>query len=195
MGWKRLAVFTLISLTGIQPVYAGFQSSDSPVYSTPNGRTSLGTFSSAETIRVTATIAPLFDLSVEVVGEGDSLDFGIIGTGENPSRKELVIGMRTNLRRQYQIAQESFGPLQTGDGVVIPEDRFTCVTYGFTGNRTKGELGAKEPTPVTTDPIILFISDIDGNGDYFTVGYDVMPLREQRAGEYSTVLTFTATLL
>ncbi len=176
-------------------LYAGFQSSDSPVYSTTTGRTSLGTFSAAETIRVTATIATLFDLSVEVVGGGEALDFGEVGVGENPSRKELVIAMKTNLRRPYQITQESFSPLQNESGVVIPEERFTCVTYGYTGNQTQGDLGAKEPTPVSQRPLVLFLSDKIGNGDYFTVGYDLIPLKDQQAGEYSTVLTFTATLL
>jgi hypothetical protein len=103
--------------------------------------------------------------------------------------------MRTNLRRRYQIVQEAFSPLRNDKGNEIPQDRFTCVTYGYTGNKTKGELGAKEPTPVAQNPLVLFVSDNDGNGDYFTVGYDVVPLKEQPAGEYSTVLTFTATLL
>lgn len=195
MGLKRFGILLACSLVWSQSSFAGFQSGDSPIYSTPKGRTSLGTFSAAETIRVTATIATLFDLSVEVVGGGDALDFGEVGHGENPSRKELVVGMRTNLRRPYQIVQEAFGPLQNEQGFEIPSDRFTCVTYGFTGNKTKGELGAKEPTPVAADPLVLFLSDEAGSGDYFTVGYDVVPLKEQRAGEYKTVLTFTATLL
>lgn len=194
MRVKKLFLLTSL-LVWSELSFAGFQSTDSPVYSTPKGRTSLGTFSAAETIRVTATIASLFDLSVEVVGGGDALDFGAVGIGENPPRKELVLGMRSNLRRRYQIIQEAFGPLKNDKGDEIPQDRFTCVTYGYTGNKTKGELGAKEPTAVTEKPLILFLSDFEGNGDYFTVGYDAIPLKEQPAGEYSTVLTFTATLL
>ncbi len=195
MGFKKFPFFLALFLVAGDFSFAGFQSTDSPAYSTPKGRTGLGTFSAAETIRVTATIASLFDLSVDVVGGGDALDFGVIGIGENPSRKELVVGMRTNLRRRYQIVQEVFGPLRNDKGDEIPQDRFTCVTYGYTGNRTKGELGAKEPTPLGEKPLILFLSDFEGNGDYFTVGYDVVPLKEQSAGQYSTVLTFTATLL
>lgn len=194
MRVKKLFLLTSF-LVWSELSFAGFQSTDSPVYSTPKGRTSLGTFSAAETLRVTATIASLFDLSVEVVGGGDALDFGAVGIGENPPRKELVVGMKTNLRRRYQIIQESFGPLKNDKGDEIPQDRFTCVTYGYTGNRTKGELGAKEPIAVGEKPLILFLSDFEGNGDFFTVGYDVVPLKEQPAGQYSTVLTFTATLL
>ena len=176
-------------------VQAGKQSLDSPNYSLPQGRTDLGTFSSGETIRVTAKIATLFKLSVEVVGGGSELDFGSVRQGESPPRKELVVGMRCNLRRPYQITQEAFGPLQNERGDVIPLERFTCVTYGATGNKTKGQLGAKQPTPVTDKPLILFVSDEEGRGDYFTVGYNVAPPPDQHYGEYTTVLTFTATLI
>lgn len=176
-------------------VEAGFQSSDSPIYTVPRGRTSLGTFSASETIRVTATIAPLFDLSVEVVGGGEALDFGVVRQGESPARQELVIAMRSNLRRPYQIVQEVFGPLQNEQGDTIPSEKFTCVTYGMTGMKTKGNLGAKKPIPVTEKPLVLFVSDEQGKGDYFTVGYQVTPLPDQKAGEYKTVLIFTATLL
>lgn len=194
----RLIVFALcliLNLGFIQPVFAGTQSGDSPIYFTPGGRTSLGTFSAAETVHFKATISPLFNLSVEVLGGGDALDFGTVGEGETPPRKELVIVMKSNLRRPYQIAQEAFGPLQNERGVVIPYDRFTCVTYGFTGLKTKGELGAKQPTSVTEEPLILFVSDEEGTGDYFTVGYDVVPESNQPYGVYTTVLTYTATLL
>lgn len=185
----------LTILLASQPAWAGFQSSDSPLYSTPRGRTALGTFSAAETIRVTATIAPLFNLSVEVVGGGQSLNFGTVREGESPSRKELVVALRSNIRRPYQIVQEAFGPLENDRGDIVPRDHFTCVTYGVTGNKTKGDLGAKYAISVTEKPIVLFVSDEEGNGDYFTVGYDVTPLPNQPYGEYKTVLTFTATLL
>lgn len=190
--WASLVVLILLCF---EPAQAGKVSGDSPVYSLPRGRTNLGTFTSSETIRVTATIAPVFNLSVEVVGGKDLLDFGSVRQGESPSRQELVISMRSNLRRPYQIVQESFGPLQNEQGDVIPEAKFTCVTYGMTGMKTKGTLGAKEPTPVTEKPLLLFVSDEEGKGDYFTVGYTVTPLPDQRAGEYKTVLIFTATLL
>ena len=175
--------------------HAGKRSTDSPSYFTPKGRTSLGTFSSAETIRVTATIATMFNLSVEVIGGGLALDFGSVKQGESPARQELVVAMRTNLRRPYQIVQEAFGPLTNEHGNTIPEDKFTCLTYGATGMKTKGELGAREPVPVTEKPMVLFVSDEEGRGDYFTVGYNVTPAPDQPSGEYTTVLIFTATLL
>lgn len=192
---KLWAVLAILILASFEPAQAGKVSGDSPAYSIPRGRTSLGTFSASETIRVTATIAPVFNLSVEVVGGKDLLDFGTVRQGESPLRQELVISMRSNLRRPYQIVQESFGPMQNDQGDVIPEDKFTCVTYGMTGNKTKGALGAKEPTFVTEKPLLLFVSDEEGKSDYFTVGYTVTPLPDQRAGEYKTVLIFTATLL
>lgn len=193
---KKLAFLAILQLLLCDPAQAGKQSIDAPNYSLPTGgRCGLGTFSSAETIRVTATIAPLFKLSVEVVGGGMALDFGSVRQGESPPRKELVVGMRCNLRRPYQITQEAFGPLQNDQGDTIPYDRFTCVTYGVTGNKTKGQLGAKQPTPVTEKPFLLFVSDEDGRGDFFTVGYNVTPPPEQRYGEYKTVLIFTATLI
>lgn len=195
MNLKKWFLIAAAFLLVCQPAYAAKRSTNSPSYFTSRGKTSLGTFSAAETIRVTATIAPVFSLTVEVVGGGDALDFGVVGHGESPPRKELVIGMRTNLKRPFQIMQESFGPLTNEAGDMIPEDRFTCVTYGFTGNKTACELGAKVPTPITEEPLVLFISDEKGSQDYFTVGYDVAPPQGQKYGEYKTVLTYTATLL
>lgn len=193
--FKAVALLGALFFSSLNPAEAGKRSSDSPSYFTPKGRTSLGTFSAAETIRVTATIATMFDLSVEVVGGGLALDFGAVRQGESPSRQELVVAMRTNLRRPYQIVQEAFGPLMNEHGDTIPQEKFTCMTYGMTGMKTKGDLGAREPVPVTEKPLLLFVSDEEGRGDYFTVGYNVAPPPDQPYGEYTTVLTFTATLL
>lgn len=189
MRWKKisLAVLAVVFLCGATP--------------------SLYSATDVERITVRLSIRPTLMLRVVPTGSrgGSDLDLGTFYPGEywksnniNDFRS-VILAVTSNLGFRYQIFQEASGPLQTDDGVAIPEGSFRVFTIG--GSATKGRtLHPEIPVPVTQEPIVLFTSDELGTSDFFTAGYILDPDQQrlpadQPAGVYTTTITYTVAVI
>jgi len=144
-------------------------------------------------IKVSATVAPVFEISVEGPA-GGNIEFGTIHRDPHQSvtapSKEVIIKARSNLGQPYEISQKLVGPLVNDSGKSFGEG---SITARAVNNRTDGT--AYESVPVSTNPTVLFRSNPKGHSDSVTAVYDLEVQPDQDAGFYTTGLVYTITAL
>lgn len=190
MSWKKYFI-AILSLSL-------FLSVSSPLFAATD----------VERIHVRLRILPILTLRVVPTGSrgGSDLDLGTFYPGERWKNtlgindfRGVILAVTTNLGMRYQIFQESSGPLQTDDGLTIPQESFRVFTIG--GSASKGRtLHPEVSQPITQEPLLLFTSDEAGTSDFFTAGYIIDPTEaplpaDQAAGVYTTTITYTVAVL
>ena len=144
-------------------------------------------------IKVSATVAPVFEISVEGP-TGGNIEFGTIHRDPHQAvtapSKEVIIKARSNLGQPYEISQKLVRPLVNENGKGFGEG---AITAHAVNNHTDGT--AYESVSVSTNPTVLFRSNPKGLSDTVTAVYNLKVQPDQDAGHYTTGLVYTITAL
>jgi hypothetical protein len=119
---------------------------------------------------------------------GGVIRFNNIVPKQSPQTSEVVIEVKTNIGKPYQVSQGVPSGLMNKEGETIASKYFTLREES---QGTKGELKFVSPAEVKTGDTVLFLSDRNGSPDAFRVIYELSVPFEVRAGEYSTRITYS----
>ncbi|MDD5120491.1 MAG: hypothetical protein PHR84_04200 [Candidatus Omnitrophica bacterium] len=133
----------------------------------------------------------IFEISISPGDQRYNIDFADLKPSDGPRINEVLIEVKTNIGRAYQITQNILSELVSGDGNKIPSKYFSMQTLPV--NDTKGSLKISNKIPVEKGDLLLFISDASGSSDRFKVIYELICPADLRAGNYSSRITYTLT--
>lgn len=133
----------------------------------------------------------IFEISISPQDQRYSIDFANLKPSDGPRLNEVLIEVKSNLGRPYQVTQNVLSELVSGDGEKIPSKYFSLQTFSV--DNTKGSLKIASKIPVEKGNVLLFVSDINGSADKFKVVYELICPVDLRAGSYSSRITYTLT--
>jgi hypothetical protein len=133
----------------------------------------------------------VFEISISPQDQRYSIDFANLKPSDGPRLNEVLIEVKSNLGRPYQVTQNVLSELASGEGEKIPSKYFSLQTLPV--NNVKGSLKILNKIPVEKGNILLFVSDTDGSADKFKVIYELTCPADLRAGNYSSRITYTLT--
>jgi hypothetical protein len=133
----------------------------------------------------------IFEISITPQDQRYNIDFANLKPSDGPRINEVLIEVKSNLGRPYQVTQNVLSELENGNGDKIPAANFSVQTFSV--NNTKGSLKVSSKIPVEKGNLLLFISDSDGSADKFKVTYELTCPAGLKAGNYSSRITYTLT--
>jgi hypothetical protein len=133
----------------------------------------------------------IFEITISPQDQRYSIDFDDLKPGEGPRLNEVLMEVRSNLGRPYQVAQNVISDLTSSQGKSILSKYFLMRTLPV--NNTKGNLKAPDKTPVEKGSALLFVSDAQGSSDKFKVIYELNCPEDLTAGNYASRITYTLT--
>ncbi|MEW6101613.1 MAG: hypothetical protein AB1481_04905 [Candidatus Omnitrophota bacterium] len=145
-----------------------------------------------ETLTLEVENEKVFDLLVTPQDQRYSIVFSGLKVNEPPKINEVVIEIKTNMGKQYQVSQNLYSELTTAEGNSIPSRYFTLRTESVS---TKGTLKFPENQEVKKGESVLFVSDANGSSDKFKVVYELVSPPDILAGDYSSRISYTITEL
>ncbi len=148
----------------------------------------MGVESRIDSIELDVENAPVFDLVITPQDQKYVIEFRDLKPLGPPKRNEIVIEIKTNRGKKYQVTQEVYSELRDREGGVIPSQYFTFQTQSLD---TKGKLNFSDKKEVKGGNTILFISDELGSPDKFKVIYELSCSEQVRAGDYSSSVTYS----
>jgi len=148
----------------------------------------MGVESRLDSIGLDVENAPIFDLVITPQDQKYVIEFRDLKPRGPAKRNEIVIEIKTNRGKKYQVTQEVHSDLRDKEGRVIPSKYFTFTTESL---GTKGKLSSTEKKEVKGGNTILFISDELGSPDKFKVIYELSCSEDVRAGDYASSVTYS----
>jgi len=133
----------------------------------------------------------IFEIAITPQDQRYNIDFANLKPSDGPRLNEVLIEVRSNLGRPYQVTQNVLSELVNSTGDKIPVKNFSLQT--LTAGDTKGILKAAVKTPVEKGSLLLFVSDPNGSADKFKVVYELVCPPDLKAGNYSSRITYTLT--
>ena len=133
----------------------------------------------------------IFEISISPQDQRYSIDFNNLKSTDGPRTNEVLIEVKTNIARPYQVNQSMLSELVSNNGEKIPSKYFSLQTLSV--NDTKGNLKIANKIPVEKGNVLLFVSDAKGSADKFKVIYELTCPADLRAGNYSSRITYTLT--
>jgi hypothetical protein len=133
----------------------------------------------------------IFEISISPQDQRYNIDFANLKPSDGPRLNEVLIAVKSNLGRPYQVTQNVLSELANSNGDKIPAKYFSLQTVSE--NNTKGDLKVATKIPVEKGNLLLFVSDPDGSADQFKVIYELICPADLRAGNYSSRITYTLT--
>jgi len=148
----------------------------------------MGVQSTLGMLELDVEIDSVFELALSPENRKDSIEFKNLRPMELPRENEVVVEVKTNVGKQYQVSQNVFSQLTNSEGDVIPVKYFTLRTEDY---ETKGTLKFPQKEEVKTGDAVLFVSDPQGSADKFKVVYELTCPTDLKAGNYSTRITYS----
>lgn len=133
-------------------------------------------------------IERLFDLIIKPESGSGTIEFRDLKPGLLPKTYEVLIEVKTNIGRQYQVTQNVLSGLVSKEGQVIPSKYFTLRTENVD---TKGLLKFPQNIEVRMGDTALFVSDSRGLPDSFKIVYELVCPMDVQAGDYSTSVVYS----
>ena len=133
----------------------------------------------------------IFEISISPQDQRYNIDFANLKPSDGPRLNEVLIAVKSNLGRPYQVTQNVLSELANSNGDKIPAKYFSLQTVSE--NNTKGDLKVATKIPVEKGNLLLFVSEPDGSADQFKVIYELICPADLRAGNYSSRITYTLT--
>ncbi|MCX5694398.1 MAG: hypothetical protein NT014_04640 [Candidatus Omnitrophica bacterium] len=133
----------------------------------------------------------IFEISVSPQDQRYSIDFMDLKPSDGPRLNEVLIEVKSNLGRPYQVTQNVLSELVNGNGDKIPVENFLVQTLA--ANNTRGNLKITNKVAVGKGNLLLFVSDPNGSADKFKITYELTCPPDLRAGNYSSRITYTLT--
>jgi len=131
----------------------------------------------------------IFEISITPQDQRYNIEFSDLKPGEGPRTSEVLIEVKSNLGRPYQVVQNVLSEMVNDKGGKIPDENFTLCT--LSAGDTKGSLKISDKAAVKKGNQVLFISDPDGSSDKFRVVYELVCPVGLGAGNYSSRITYT----
>lgn len=142
-----------------------------------------------ETLNLEVENPRVFDLVIYPENQKGTIEFANLRpTDEQPKKNEVVIEVRSNAGRQYQVTQNVYSDLVNKEGEAIRAKYFNLRMEGL---ETKGTMRFPNAEPVQKGSTVLFVSDKKGSPDRFKVIYELAPSRDLKSGDYSTKITYS----
>jgi len=132
-----------------------------------------------------------FEISISPQDQRYSIDFTDLKPSDGPRLNEVLIGVKSNLGRPYQVTQNVLSELASSNGEKIPAKYFSVQT--LSADDTKGNLKVANKISVEKGNTLLFVSDTNGSADKFKVVYELICPADLKAGNYSSSITYTLT--
>ena len=133
----------------------------------------------------------IFEISITPQDQRYNIDFANLKPSDGPRLNEVLIEVKSNLGRPYQVTQNVLSELENSNGDKIPAKYFSLQTFSV--DNTKGSLKIASKIPVEKGNALLFVSDNNGAADKFKVIYELTCPADLRAGNYSSRITYTLT--
>lgn len=142
------------------------------------------------TIPVRVTVEAVFDLTVDFAGGDPGLAFGLFKDDAEKERT-LILRVRSNLGKPYQVTQVVSKKLTNPGGEVIPVGLFQ-----FFGDKSEtGKSLVTVPTEVKEGESSVFLSDDNGSPEEVTLHYRLRVPLDQRSGLYNAEIKYSITTL
>jgi hypothetical protein len=141
-----------------------------------------------ETIGLEVEHPRVFELSVTPENKRGILRFEALKPKEPPKVNEVIVEIKSNIGRRYQVTQNVYSDLINRQGDVIPPGYFTIRTESLD---TKGNLRFSARQGVKKGDTALFISDDKGSSDKFKIIYELTIPADVPAGDYSTRISYS----
>ena len=132
----------------------------------------------------------IFELEVRPQDQKYTIEFRDLKPTEPPKKSEVVLEVKTNIGKPYQVTQNIAADLTNQEGKLIPGRYFTMYTESLD---TRGKLNFNEKQEVSKETSVLFVSDSQGSADKFKVIYELACPQEAGAGDYGTNVTYSLT--
>ena len=133
----------------------------------------------------------VFEILISPQDQRYNIDFANLKPSDGPRLSEVLIEVRSNIGRPYQVTQNVLSELVNSRGDKISAKYFSLQTLSV--NNTKGSLKVPGKVPVEKGSQILFISNSDGSADKFKIIYELICPPDLSAGSYSSRITYTLT--
>lgn len=133
----------------------------------------------------------IFEINISPQDQRYNIDFADLKPSEGPRTNEVLVEVKSNIGRPYQVTQNIFSELVSNDGEKIPSRYFSLQTLAV--DDTRGSLKLMNKVPVEKGSILLFTSDANGSADKFKVVYELVCPADLKAGNYSSRITYTLT--
>ncbi len=138
----------------------------------------------------------IFNLEVEnekifqinATSETGGINFLELDPKNPPQISEVLIEVKTNVGKPYQITQNVISLLANKAGDTIKDKYFTVNTESID---TKGDLKILTKSPVKKGDTILFTSDKYGTSTQFGIVYELQVPRDVKRGNYSTQILYS----
>jgi uncharacterized protein YlzI (FlbEa/FlbD family) len=130
----------------------------------------------------------IFELLITPLDQKYAIEFKNVKPTEPPRESEVMIEVRSNLGKQYQVSQEVYSELTEKEGNTIPMQYFTLCTVSLD---THGSLKFPQCQEVKKGSSVLLVSDGLGSPDKFKVVYKLECPKDLKAGDYSTRIIYS----
>ncbi len=136
-------------------------------------------------------VLPVLSLSMQPAAGGRlELTFTGLTPGHTSPPQTLLVEVKTNTRRPYEVLQELAHRLVSDEGQQLPEEAFVCQATDGPG---RGQLGMAQSTRVPVGRSSLYQSDEVGAPGTFSLSCHVKISPDASAGTYRSSLLFTVT--
>jgi len=130
----------------------------------------------------------IFDITVYPENQRGVIEFLNLRPTDEPKKNEMIVEVKSNTGKQYQVTQNAYSELVNKAGEVIRSKYFNLYTEGMD---TKGTLKFPAPEAVKKGYMVLFVSDNKGSSDKFKIIYELAVSRDIKSGDYSTKITYS----
>ncbi len=132
-------------------------------------------------------IEPVFELNIQPEFSG-VIEFRDLKPQGPAQKSEVLIGVKSNLGKRYQITQRILSGLSSKEGKIVPSKFFTVRQEPL---QTKGSLRVPAAVEVAAGETVVFTSDKNGSSDEFKMVYELTPAIDIPAGDYSTRISYS----
>lgn len=136
---------------------------------------------------VMVNIEPVFDLEVKPLDSQTALNFGTVLPGQTSQTRDILIKVKSNLTRQYQVIQNVLPQLTDASGNTLDASNlFVSVT-----NIKKGSSQYSNSASINSTQMVLYTSDNEGAPEEFVASYRLSMPDNAKQGNYNVTITYT----
>lgn len=141
----------------------------------------------AFSIDLVCEIQPVFNVEVDLPVDG--VRFNNVQPTNVPVEREVLVSIRTNLNKPYQVSQDVQASMTNEKGDVIAKEYFTMKAELADGQ--KGQVKAADFVPIETGEHVVFNSDRKGSPASFKVVYRLQAYQGMNTGNFSAPIRFS----
>ncbi|MCX5713571.1 MAG: hypothetical protein NT033_01915 [Candidatus Omnitrophica bacterium] len=136
------------------------------------------------------TVASIFDFSITPADQRSEISFQNLKPGGPAQTNEVIVDVKTNLGKKYQLDQSIMSELTDKEGDVIPFKYFTLAMQSLD---TKGSLRYPQKEALKKGDMVIFVSDLKGSPDKFKLVYELSCPDNLKGGYYGSRITYSLT--